>query len=103
MKKAMAKSFAFRAPLALLFAASCLAMYAPALAAQNEKAPIAADKRNATSRLRIEVTGGDANKPVADASVYLRIVKDKKSEMDLKTNQEGIARSPEIPQGKVLI
>ena len=28
---------------------------------------------------------------------------DKKAELDLKTNQEGIARSPEIPQGKILV
>jgi hypothetical protein len=78
-------------------------MYAPALAAQGDKEPAAKEKRNGTSRLRIEVTGGDANKPVADASVYLRFPKDKKAELDLKTSQEGIARSPEIPQGKVLI
>jgi hypothetical protein len=73
-----------------------------ALTAQSDKAP-ASDKRNATSRLRIELTGGDENKPVADASVYLRFPDQKKVELDLKTNQEGIARSPEIRQGKVLI
>jgi hypothetical protein len=27
----------------------------------------------------------------------------KKLEFDLKTNQEGVARAPDIPQGKVLI
>jgi hypothetical protein len=91
------------APLSLLLAVYGLAVMASTLAAQSEKAPAPAEKRNVTSRLRIEVTGGDQNKPVADASVYLRIAKDKKSEMDLKTNQEGVARSPEIPQGRVLI
>jgi hypothetical protein len=40
---------------------------------------------------------------VDNASVYLRFPKEKKVELDLKTNQEGVARSPEIPQGKVLI
>jgi hypothetical protein len=59
--------------------------------------------KNATTRLRIEVTGGDNNKPVADASVYVRYPNDKKFELDLKTNQEGIARSPGIPQGRLLI
>jgi len=72
-----------------------------ALAGQSDKA--AKPDKNATARLRIEVTGGDANKPVSDASVYLRYPDDKKFELDLKTNQEGIARSPEIRQGKILI
>ena len=71
------------------------------LPGQSDK-PAKPDK-NATTRLRIEVTGGDANKPVADASVYVRYPDDKKFELDLKTNQEGIARSPEIRQGKILI
>jgi hypothetical protein len=62
-----------------------------------------------TARLRIEVTGGDANRPVADASVYVKFSQDRKIrknkaiELNLKTNQEGVARSPEIPQGKTLI
>jgi hypothetical protein len=99
----MVKRTSFRGLVALLLAAFCLAMYAPALGAQENKEPTAKEKRNATSRLRIEVTGGDESKAVAEASVYLRFPKDKKTELDLKTSQEGIARSPEIPQGKVLI
>src|SRR2546423_11136353 len=79
-----------------------LAVGAPTLAAQNDKAP-AAPEKNGTTRLRIEVTGGDANKPVDNASVYLRFPKEKKIELDLKTNQGGVARSPQIPQGRVLI
>jgi hypothetical protein len=88
------------ASLALLLGLTVAVMALP-FAAQSEK-PATPDK-HATSRLRIEVTGGDANKPVPDASVYLRFPEKKKVELDLKTNQEGIARSPEIPQGKVLI
>ena len=99
----MVKRTSFRGLLILLLAASCLATYAPALDAQSDKEPAAKEKRNGTSRLRIEVTGGDANKPVPEASVYLRFPKNKKVELDLKTSQEGIARSPEIPQGRVLI
>jgi hypothetical protein len=87
-------------PTALAFLG--LVLLIPAFAAQNDR-PAAAEKRDGTSRLRIEVTGGDNNKPVADASVYVRFPKDKKAELDLKTNQEGVARSPEIPQGKILI
>ena len=66
-----------------------------------------------TTRLTIVVTGGDENKPVAEASVYIKSVpgakKDKKAkkegkfELNLKTNQEGETHSPEIPQAKVLI
>jgi hypothetical protein len=102
-EKAMLKKIRFRASLALLLAVFCLPTYGAALAAQSEKPPAAPGKRKGTTRLRIEVTGGDANKPVAEASVYLRFPKDKKTELDLKTNQEGVARSPEIAQGKVLI
>lgn len=106
----MLKRISFRSALALLLALLCLPMIAPALAAQSDK-PASPDKpavpdkaeKHATSRLRIQVTGGDTNKPVADASVYLRFPEKKKDELDLKTNQEGIARSPEIRQGKVLI
>jgi hypothetical protein len=83
-----------------LLALFCLTVIAP-LGAQSDK-PAPPDK-HATTRLRIELTGGDANKPVADASVYLRFPKDKKVELDLKTNLEGVARSPEIPQGQILI
>ncbi len=65
-------------------------------------------KQTETTRITLEVTGGDEKKPVADASVYLKYViakriKDQKLELNLKTNQDGVTHSPEIPQGKVLI
>src|SRR5690348_9521964 len=97
----MLKRSSLRASIALLLALLSLPTVGSPLAAQSDK-PAAPDK-NATSRLRIEVTGGDSNKPVADASVYLRVPEKKRVELDLKTNQEGVARSPEIRQGKVLI
>jgi hypothetical protein len=58
--------------------------------------------------LRIELTGGEAKKPIIDASVYLKFteakaLRDKKIEYNLKTNQSGVARSPEIPKGRLLI
>lgn len=99
----MLKRVEFRASLVLLAMLFGPAMWAPPVTAQSDKAPAASDKRNGTSRLRIELTGGDSNKPVADASIYLRFPEQKKVEFDLKTNQEGVARSPEIRQGKVLI
>lgn len=61
------------------------------------------------TRLKIRVTT-DADKPVANASVYVRfntsggfLRHDKLSEMNFKTNQDGSVKVPEIPQGKVLI
>ena len=60
------------------------------------------------NRLTVEVTGGDANIAVENASVYLKTVeehriKDKKTEISVKTNQEGIAHLPDVPLGRVLI
>jgi hypothetical protein len=59
-------------------------------------------------RLTIEITGGDADKPIENASVYLktqqdRLIKDKKTEVNVKTNMQGIAHVPEPPLGRVLI
>jgi hypothetical protein len=59
-------------------------------------------------RLTIEVTGGDKNTPVESASVYVkteedRLLKDKKTEQNVKTNAQGIARVPAPPTGRVLI
>ena len=61
------------------------------------------------SWLMIDVVGGTDKVPVTEASVYVKFTvvrkkaKDQKLEFDLKTNQEGVARAPDIPQGKVLI
>ena len=101
--RGMLKRIPFHPSLALLLAVFVSSMFASALTAQNDQPSAAPENKHGTSRLRIEVTGGDENKPVSQASVYLRFPKEKKVELDLKTNQEGIARSPEIPQGKVLI
>ena len=60
------------------------------------------------NKLTVEVTGGDENKPVENASVYLKtveehLIKDKKFEVNVKTNQKGLAHVPDAPTGKVLI
>lgn len=62
----------------------------------------------ATSKLTIEVTGGDENKPVENASVYVKtveehLIKDKKFEVNVKTNMKGVAHVPEAPTGRLLI
>jgi hypothetical protein len=64
-------------------------------------------KPSPTAQLRVELTGSD-KKPIVDASVYLKytedkLLRDKKIEYNLKTNQNGVARSPQIPKGRVLI
>jgi hypothetical protein len=62
-----------------------------------------------TTKLTIEVTGGADQKPIAEASVYVKFVevvkhgRDQNLELNLKTNQDGVTHSPDIPQGKVLI
>src|SRR4051812_27622280 len=81
-----------------------LAAFAPFLLFPTSASP-QADNDDAIARLRIEVTAGEQNKPVADASVYVKfseerkIRKDKKYELSLKTNEQGVTRTPEIPQG----
>jgi hypothetical protein len=63
----------------------------------------------ATVKLKITVTDPH-DKPVGNASVYVRFNetvgithKDKLVEMNLKTNEDGTVKVPEIPQGKILI
>jgi hypothetical protein len=68
-----------------------------------------ADSTAKDSRLTIVVTGGEEKKPVDSASVYIRYVeehkigKDKKVEMNLKTNQAGVCHVPVVPPGNFLV
>lgn len=61
------------------------------------------------TNLKIEVVAGEKNAPVAQASVYVKYMesramrRDKKVELNLKTNVEGVTRLPDAPRGKVLI
>jgi hypothetical protein len=67
------------------------------------------DSNSKTVHLTIAVTGGEGKKPVDNASVYVKyvqermVMKNKKIEMNLKTNLSGLCHVPEIPSGKVLI
>jgi len=62
-----------------------------------------------TTQLRVEVTAGEKSEPVDSASVYIKfqkerfLAKDKKIEMNMKTNREGVAKIPSVPRGKVLV
>jgi hypothetical protein len=68
-----------------------------------------ADSGSKDVRLTIVVTAGEDKKPVDGASVYVRFVeerklgKDKKVEMNLKTNQSGVCHIPVLPSGKFAI
>jgi hypothetical protein len=61
------------------------------------------------NRLTIEVKGGDKDVPVENASVYVKYVeehvikKDKKLELNVKTNREGVAHVAEAPLGRALV
>jgi hypothetical protein len=58
------------------------------------------------AKLKISVTAGADNKPVGNASVYVRVPEGKDGklgEMNLKTNEDGTVKSPDVPKGKVLI
>jgi hypothetical protein len=63
----------------------------------------------APSRLTIKVTAGEKNEPVESASVYVKYIqehrlrKDKRFEMNVKTNRDGVAHVPDPPKGKILI
>ena len=76
---------------------------------KNSDAKGKSDAASETVHLTIVVTGGDDKKPVDSASVYVKYVterklaKDKKIEMNLKSNLSGVCHVPEIPRGKILI
>jgi hypothetical protein len=72
-------------------------------------APKAPPKSEQVAHVTIEVSGGDSGTPVENASVYLKYVeerkirKDKKVEMNVKTNRDGAAHIPGAPMGRVLV
>ncbi|HEY2461759.1 MAG TPA: hypothetical protein VGI16_13185 [Candidatus Acidoferrum sp.] len=61
------------------------------------------------ARVTVEVSGGDPEKPVENASVYFKFTeehklkKDKKLELNVKTSREGTAHIPDAPMGRILI
>jgi hypothetical protein len=97
-------SFCFAA--CLLFAQLAVAQDPPASAAKPQTPP---PKPESQARLTIEVKGGDADAPVENASVYVKFIeerklkKDKKLELNVKTNREGIAHVPDSPLGRALV
>jgi hypothetical protein len=78
---------------------------APATPPSKDQAP----QVEPLSRVTIEVIGGEKDMPVENASVYVKYVeerklkKDKKLELNVKTNREGLAHVPNAPLGRVLV
>src|SRR5947209_19831897 len=66
-------------------------------------------KPDPQARITIEVTGGDQETPVENASVYFKYIeehkikKNKTMEWNGKTNREGVAHVPDAPLGRVLV
>ena len=73
------------------------------------KPPNKIQKSNPQTRITIEVTGGEKDTPIENASVYVKYIeehaikKNKKLELNVKTNHEGLAHVPDAPMGRALI
>jgi hypothetical protein len=80
-----------------------------AFAAQDPPAPKPPAQASEPARLTIEVSGGETLAPVENASVYVKYIeqrtlrKDKKVELNVKTNREGVAHVPDAPLGRALV
>jgi hypothetical protein len=97
--------------------AFCLSLAATILtaghaAAQNPppaNSPAPPSPSEQLSRVTIEVSGGEKDVPVENASVYVKYIeehklkKDHKLELNIKTNREGVAHVANAPLGRVLI
>ena len=95
-----------------LFATIALAtaLFVPVNAgAQNDTPPPNKPSMDQTSRIVIEVSGGEKSTPIENASVYIKYVEERKIksnktvELNVKTNREGTARVPDAPMGRALI
>lgn len=95
----------------LAFLVLCVAAFAQTDGKADPKAKKEKKNEIPVTRLTIEVTAGESSKPVANASVYVRygeghtflLHKHKEAELDLKTDQDGSVKVPEVPRGKVMI
>jgi len=81
----------------------------PSSSAPESKAPAQKINPDPISRITIEVTGGEKDSPVENASVYFKYIeehkikKNKTMELNVKTNRDGVAHVPDAPLGRVLI
>ena len=98
-----------RASAAVCMAALALCVaYLPANA-QTKATPPSKQTTDQIARITIEVSGGEAETPVENASIYIKYIeerkvkKDKLLELNVKTNKEGTAHVPDAPLGRVLV
>ena len=95
----------------LVILSSLALLFSLALRAQDKDANSKGkpDSGSSSVHLTIVVTSAEDKKPVDSASVYVKYVqgrllgKDKKIEMNLKTNLSGVVHVPEIPRGRFLV
>lgn len=91
---------------ALLLTSRVTGQNPPASSAEAKQSPTRPDPQ---SRITIEVTGGEKETPVENASVYFKYIeehkikKNKTMELNVKTNRDGVAHVPDAPLGRVLI
>lgn len=91
--------------------ALCMALPAASQNPPTSDAPAQVQPRkpDSPSRITIEVSGGDKDTPVENASVYVKYIeehaikKDKKLELNVKTNRDGVAHVPNAPLGRALV
>ena len=107
--------FSTRLFLVIALAGSTLLKPVAARARQSQAPPGPPDAsksgkgEHVTFTIRIEVTAGEKEKPVENASVYIRypesrkLKSDRLVEMDVKTSTEGKAKVPLVPKGRILI
>jgi len=95
---------------ALILAATFVSFSAAQDAKTSDPKPQAQQqKTNLATRITIEVSGGEKDVPVENASVYLKYVeerkirKDKTVELNVKTNRDGTAHVPDAPLGRALV
>jgi|SRR5215467_8620721 len=90
----------------LIFACAVTAQNPPPSTPESKASP---SKPNPESRITIEITGGEKETAVENASVYFKYVeehkikKNKTMELNVKTNRDGVAHVPDAPLGRVLI
>ena len=87
-----------------------LALLAPANGvAQQQTPPANKPSEDQTSRVTIEVSGGEKSAPIENASVYIKYVEERKIksnktvELNVKTNRDGTAHVPDAPLGRALV
>jgi hypothetical protein len=87
-----------------------LALLTPAMVGGQEQTPPAnKPSEDQTSRITIEVSGGEKSAPIENASIYIKYVEERKIksnktvELNVKTNRDGTAHVPDAPLGRALV